>query len=130
MLSAYPDSRSQDSVAGTEIALETSAEIPAKKLHLRMLRHGEIVPRDLYDLAVARHLEPDVLAQAWEARRIDDRSPLLAVLSSFSPPWMQRQEQIVLEPRDPALEQDAVQQVMQDIRERFRSRSLNRELWR
>ncbi len=42
-------SRSQDYTGDPMIALETNAEILAKKLHRRILAHGRIVPRDLYD---------------------------------------------------------------------------------
>ena len=51
-------SRSVDCTGSPSIALETSLEILAKKLHRRMIVHGRIVPRDLYDLAYARRFEP------------------------------------------------------------------------
>ena len=56
--------RSVDTVRGTAVALETSAEILAKKIGGRILRNNTFVPRDLYDLAIARRSEPDALARA------------------------------------------------------------------
>ena len=49
---------------GTAVALEPSAEILAKKIGGRILRNNTFVPRDLYDLVIARRSEPDALACA------------------------------------------------------------------
>ena len=43
---------------GTRIALQSTAEILAKKLRHRLYEAGGVEVRDLYDLAAARHLDP------------------------------------------------------------------------
>ena len=112
-------SRSQDSTRDPMIALETNVEILAKKLHRRMLSHGRIVPRDLYDLAVARHLEPEALEGAWSAGPVRDPAVLAAALGSFSPGWMERHEEPVANPHYPGLRDSAVQDMLDDVCSRF-----------
>lgn len=111
--------RSQDSTCDPMIALETNVEILAKKLHRRMLGHGRIVPRDLYDMAVARRLEPETLEEAWSAGPVRDPAVLVAALSSFSPGWMERHEEPVANPHYPELRDSAVQDMLDDVRSRF-----------
>ncbi len=111
--------RSQDSTCDPMIALETNVEILAKKLHRRMLSHGRIVPRDLYDMAVARRLEPEALEEAWSAGPVRDPAVLVAALSSFSPGWMERHEEPVANPHYPELRDSAVQDMLDDVRSRF-----------
>jgi len=53
-------------VRGTRVSLETNAEILAKKLHHRLNVH-HFVPRDLYDIAVARRHDPKALDTALAA---------------------------------------------------------------
>ena len=89
------ESRSEDRVAGTSTALETNAEILAKKLHRRILAQGRIVPRDLYDFAFARRFEARSWEAAWTARRVADPHVMIAALSSFRPGWMDRQKDAV-----------------------------------
>ncbi len=113
------DSRSQDFVAGAGIPLETNVEILAKKLHRRILGHGQILPRDLYDFAVARKFEPESMQTAWAAQRVADPDALVAVLSSFAPGWMDRQQETVQRARYPELEADAVNGMLEDVLGRF-----------
>lgn len=118
--------RSLDCITGPTVALETSLEILAKKLHRRMLLHGRIVPRDLYDLAYARRFERDLLDATWSAQDVDDPQVLAAALSSFSPGWMHRHEEPVINPRYPDLRENAVQEMLDDILSRF---SMTRNPW-
>ena len=111
--------RSFDCIASPTVALETSLEILAKKLHRRMILHGRIVPRDLYDLAYARRFERDLLDAAWSAQDVDDPQVLAAALSSLSPGWMNRHEEPVINPRYPHLRENAVQEMLDDILSRF-----------
>lgn len=55
---------SSDTVRGTSISLETNAEILAKKLAHRVAHYHIFVPRDLYDIAAARRLDPEALDTA------------------------------------------------------------------
>ena len=65
---AFTDNpRSTDTVRGTAVVLETTAEILAKKIGGRILRNNTFVPRDLYDLVIARHL-----GACPSSRRADD----------------------------------------------------------
>lgn len=112
-------SRSVDRTGSPSIALETSLEILAKKLHRRMIVHGRIVPRDLYDLAYARRFEPALLDAVWSSGEVCDPQVLAAALSSFSPGWMDRDEEPVANPRFPDLRDSAVQDMLDDIVPRF-----------
>ena len=114
--------RSRDVVAGTGIAVERNAEILAKKLHRRILGHGRILPRDLYDLAYARRFEPEALEAAWDAMRVPDPDVLVAALGSFSPGWMDRHEERVEGVRHPELLSGAVDGLLSDALARFAGR--------
>ena len=111
--------RSSDYTGDPRISLETSLEILAKKLHQRIISAGSIVPRDLYDMAVARFLEPETMDAAWSAGPVMDPDVLIAALSSFSPGWMERHEEPVVNPRYPALRDIAVQDMLDDVRARY-----------
>ena len=112
-------SRSTDCTPSPRVALETNLEILAKKLHRRMILHGRIVPRDLYDFAYARRFEPAIMNATWSTERIRDPQVLAAALSSFSPGWMQRHEVPVINPRYPDLLENAVEAMIDDILSRF-----------
>lgn len=116
------DCCSQDRVAGGRIGLESNVEILAKKLHRRILSQGQIVPRDLYDMAYARRFEPETMQAAWTARRVVDADAMIAALSSFSRGWMGRQEETVQGARYPELEVNAVEGMLEDVRHRFQGR--------
>ena len=111
--------RSKDCTRDPHISLETNLEILAKKLHQRMIAAGTIVPRDLYDMAVARFLEPETMDAAWTASPVMDSDVLVAALSSFGPGWMERHEEPVVNPRYPALRDRAVQDMLDDVQARF-----------
>ena len=113
-------SRSRDRTSDPVIALETNLEILAKKLHRRILAQGRIVPSDLYDMAVARHLEPETMEEAWSAGQVRDPAVLFAALSSFSSGWMERHEEPVVNARYPELRDNAVQDMLEDVRSRVR----------
>ena len=122
IVSALPQTDRERSEAYTgdpRISLETSLEILAKKLHRRIISSGSIVPRDLYDMAVARFLEPETMDAAWSAGAVMDPDVLIAALSSFSPGWMEHHEDPVVNPRYPALRDIAVQDMLDDVEARF-----------
>ena len=112
-------SRSGECTASPRIGLETTLEILAKKLHRRMIAHGMIIPRDLYDMAVGRRFEPETVDAAWSAGPVMDPGVLVAALSSFSPGWIERHEEPVVNPRYPDLRDSAVQGMLDDVLARF-----------
>ena len=72
-----------DQVAGTSVPLERPATILARKLHGRMLEVGDLMLRDLYDLAAAADMAPGGVghrpAVAHRGRAVDTvRQPCAA----------------------------------------------------
>ena len=65
-----------DRVATWGLRLESSAEILAKKLRLRMLGSGVLVARDLYDIYAASEFDRNALELALGAIAEDDRRML------------------------------------------------------
>ncbi len=129
VIGCYPvtdGSRSSDRVAGRQVRLETTVEILAKKLHRRILGQGQILPRDLYDLAYARRFDSGSLQAAWSARTAAGLEPLVAALSSFCPDWMARQEHPVEGARYPDLVTGAVDGLLGDARSRLLGRTATR----
>lgn len=101
------DPRSDDTVRGTAIGLETSAEILARKIGGRILENNTFVPRDLYDIAVSRHYEPAAFATACS--RFTDRQLLdIAIeLRSLHPDWMETHHRPVVAPAFPGAARNA-----------------------
>ena len=117
---------SGDTVFGTDVPLETTAEILAKKLNYRIVRNGDIVPRDLYDIAVAQRLAPAELEAALSTlseRHLHDISAELRLLGHG---WMERHPQSLSAPasRDDAA--NAVRLARSAIQRHIRSRSPDR----
>ena len=112
-------SGSKDCTVNPTIPLETNLEILAKILHQRIIADGRIVPRDLYDMAVARSLEPETMDAAWSAGPVMDPGVLVAALSSFIHCCMERPDEPVVNPRYPALRDNAVQDMLDDVCSRF-----------
>ena len=108
-LPATAEPRSEDTVRGTRVPLETNAEILAKKLAGRMLDSEKLVVRDLYDFAVARHHDPAAVKTAMTHIDVSDLRQLGHELKSLPDGWMRRSDQRPLlrpahpkEARDPA----------------------------
>lgn len=111
---------SRDTVRGTRIAVESTAEILAKKLTHRVATHHIFVPRDLYDIAVARRLDPEALHTALATippPSLDDVRHALALLPRD---WAARHRKPLLQPAHP---QDAINSVaiVQRVIERYLS---------
>ena len=96
-----PEARSSDTVRGTEVVLDTNAEIIAKKIRGRMISNNELVPRDLYDIASARHHAPQALKTALGAINRDDRIDIVNELQALPTGWIERQPSKVLAPSRP-----------------------------
>ena len=106
-----PNPRSPDTVRGTAIGVETSAEILARKIGGRILRNNIFVPRDLYDIAVAKHHEPDALETAlgrFTPRQLQD---IASELRSLGREWMTTHAQPVVAPSRPGAARYAVDTV-------------------
>lgn len=119
--------RSVDTVRGTRVPLETNAEILVKKLAGRMLDSQRLLARDLYDFAVARHLDSAAVKAAMKNTDVSDLKQLKRELQSLPEGWMQRTDQRALirpaypeEAKDPA--PFVVDQVLREILSRTPSR--------
>ena len=80
--------RSDDTVRGTNVPLESNAEILAKKLAGRMLESGQLLARDLYDFAAARHHDPGAVKTALRDIDISDLGQLKQELETLPKGWM------------------------------------------
>ena len=99
------DPRSPDTVAGTDLPLETTAEILAKKLAFRMAVEKELVPRDLYDIAFARARDPAALQAALDGLQTRELADIRAVFEDHrANPKAPDQTEPVLAPSDPQLD--------------------------
>lgn len=121
------DPRSPDTVRGTQVPFETTAEILSKKLLFRMARDGEILPRDLYDIAVARQRDPGDLHTALAALRNDELDKILAVFEDHAGAEASLEVSVVLRPADPALAEQAQAIVHRLIADERRSRPHGRD---
>ena len=70
-------------------------------------------------MAFARRFEPEIMDAAWSAGPVMDPDVLVAALSSFSPGWMERHGETVVNPRYPGLRDNAVQDMLDDVLTRF-----------
>jgi len=105
---AFTDNpRSTDTVRGTSVALETSAEILAKKIGGRILRNNTFVPRDLYDLVMARHFEPAALDRALRCFPPDHLQQIADELRHLPFDWMDTHPVPVVAPSNPVAAQYA-----------------------
>ena len=89
---------SSDTVRNTPVHLEATAEILAKKLHYRMFLQGRLLPRDLYDLAIASEQEPGSLHSALRAVDTPDLREIQAQLRSLPDRWLANHRQPLIRP--------------------------------
>ncbi len=100
------DPRSADTVAGTDVPLETTAEILAKKLCFRMAGDKELLARDLYDIAFASRRDPAALQTALDALRTRELTEIRAAFEDHrANPKASGQTEPVLAPSDPQLDE-------------------------
>ena len=118
------DPRSDDTVRGTNIPLETNGEILAKKIRYRMLGNAEIVPRDLYDIAVSRRLDPGALKTALEGIDTPQLEDINNELHYLRPDFMGHgQQKRLIRPVYPEDAADAVAIVRRQFRQEIDSRT-------
>lgn len=92
MLPGLPPSG--DTVRGTRVELEGTAEILAKKLAGRMLdTPRQLLERDLYDFAVADRLDPEAVKTAMRAIDTSDLRQLHTELKNLPQGWAGRTKQ-------------------------------------
>ena len=120
------DPRSPDTVRGTHVPLETTAEILAKKLRFRMARDKELLPRDLYDIAAARQRDPASLQIALDALRTDQLAELDQVFKDHPGRARPQDPSPLLAPSDPGLAERAPAIVERLVRDALRHRSHDR----
>lgn len=116
------DPWSADAVEDTRVALETTAEILAKKLRFRMARDKELLPRDLYDLALARDRDPPALQTALHALPNDQLAELLETFKDHSARGWPDTQPSLLAPSDPELVERASAIVERLVRDALRQR--------
>lgn len=95
------DPRSPDTVRGTRVPFETTAEILAKKLLFRMARDQQLLPRDLYDIAVARQRDAPALQTALDALSDEELGKLVEAFEDHR--GRPHDHSAVLAPSEPVL---------------------------
>lgn len=113
---------SSDTVRNTPVHLEATAEILAKKLHYRMFLQGRLVPRDLYDLAIASEREPGSLQSALRAVEPPDLREIQAQLHSLPDRWLANHGQPLIGPASRRAASGAVRITKEIIADALRSR--------
>ena len=97
---------------GTRIALQSTAEILAKKLRHRLYEAGGVEVRDLYDLAAARHLDPQALQDAKALLAADHCAAIALLISQLPRNWHRSAGKPLIAPRFAWSEDELVQQAM------------------
>ncbi len=100
--------RSNDTVRGTAVGIESSAEILARKIGGRILGNNIFVPRDLYDIAVSTHYDPDAFATARSCFTDRQLRDIATELRSLHPDWMETHRQPVVAAARPGAARNAV----------------------
>ena len=73
---SYTDHKPVQYERKSELPLESTVEILAKKLHGRILSNGEFTQRDFYDLCVACHTDPESYTALWQLTAESDRNAI------------------------------------------------------
>lgn len=117
---------SSDTVRNTAVHLEATAEILAKKLHYRMFLQGRLVPRDLYDLAIASDRDPGPLRSALSVVDASDLQEIHAQLHSLPERWLANHRQPLIRPVSRRAASSAVRITKEIIADALRSRTPSR----
>ena len=99
---------SADTVRGTRIAVDTNAEILAGKFAHRLAEFHDFVPRDFYDIAVARRLDPKALDTALATIPSPLLEGVLAAIDNLPPDWADNHRDPLLQPAHPEEAADSV----------------------
>ena len=114
---------SSDTVRNTVVHLEATAEILAKKLHYRMFLQGRLVPRDLYDLAIASDRDPGPLRSALSVVDTSDLQEIYTQLHSLPERWLANHRQPLIRPESQRAASSAVRITKEIIADALRSRA-------
>lgn len=117
---------SSDTVRNTVVHLEATAEILAKKLHYRMFLQGRLVPRDLYDLAIASERDPGPLRTALSVLDTSDLQEIQAQLLSLPERWLANHRQPLMRPASQRAASNAVRITKEIIADALHSRAPSR----
>ena len=120
--SLTPRPHSLDTVRGTRVPLETSAEILAKKLRCRMVLREQFVPRDLYDIAVAHERDRGALTRALGVIDAFHLREMYTHLESLPDRWMENHEQQLTRPAQRRAASNAVSIVQSAVASEVQSR--------
>ena len=116
------DPRSGDTVRSSGIPVETTAEILARKLRYRMIHNERLVPRDLYDLAVARRHDPTALRSAFSHLKTEHLQHIDTRLHYLTPGWVRRHPEPLLRPASQEDATNAIAIVRRMVQQQIRSR--------
>ncbi len=108
-LSRMAHPRSTDTIRGSAVPLEATEEILARKIGGRMLINNVFVPRDLYDIAVAKHYDPLALDRALRRFRPDELEQISDELRVLPRDWLANQSEQILHPARPLTAAQCVQ---------------------
>lgn len=122
--SLTPLPHSVDTVRGTRVPLETSAEILAKKLRYRMVLREQFVPRDLYDIAVAHERDRGALTRALGVIDAFHLREMYTYLESLPDRWMENHRQQLIRPAHRRTASNAVSIVKSAVASEIQSRPL------
>lgn len=117
--------RSADTIRGSAVPLEATEEILARKIDGRILINNIFVPRDLYDIAVAKHHDPRALDRALRRFRPDELEQIRDELRALPRDWLANQSEQILHPARPRTADQCVQRAA-EILEPPRSRQWTR----
>ena len=120
--SLTPLPHSVDTVRGTRVPLETSAEILAKKLRYRMVLREQFVPRDLYDIAVAHERDRGALTRALGVIDAFHLREMYTYLESLPDRWMENHRQQLIRPAHRRAASNAVSIVKSAVASEVQSR--------
>ncbi len=89
---------SADTVRGTRIAVDTNAEILAGKFTHRLAQFHDFVPRDFYDIAIARRLDPKALDTALATIPPPLLDDVRTAIAHLPPDWSADHRRPLLQP--------------------------------
>ena len=104
-----PKPRSADTIRGSAVALESTAEILARKIGGRILSNNIFVARDLYDITVAKHYDPAELNRALRPFTDYERQQIADELKALPRDWLAKQPRPVINPARPLAAEHCVQ---------------------
>lgn len=110
---AHP--HSVDTIRGSTVPLQENEEILARKIGGRMLINNVFVPRDLYDIAVAKHYDPLALERALRHFRPDELEQIRDELRELPRDWLANQSEQILHPARPLTAEQCVQRAAEII---------------